>query len=91
MVSLVRSIISLASDFGLPANFEDCSLTPKQRETHVYIFTTNVTDAQVLKNQVINILSADEIFIVLDQIHNKILQWTTSENIITPWRKDPLV
>ena len=24
MVSLVRSIISLASDFGLPANFEDC-------------------------------------------------------------------
>ena len=25
MVSLVRSIISLASDFGLPANFEDWS------------------------------------------------------------------
>ena len=24
MVSLVRSIIALASDFGLPANFEDC-------------------------------------------------------------------
>ena len=37
MVSLVRSIISLASDFGLPANFEDCyyidGLVQKRRDS----------------------------------------------------------
>ena len=50
-------------------------LTHKQLEMHACIFSTVVTDALVLKNQAINIQSAEQIFIALEQFHSKHIYW----------------
>ena len=64
-------------------------LTPKHWETHGCVVSTVATDALVLKHQAISIHNADQIFIVLDQFHIRILHlWcTTLENKITFWKK----
>ena len=63
-------------------------LTHKQLETHGGILSTVATDGLVLKYQAISIHSADEMVIVLDQFHTKIIQWsgTIWENKITFWK-----
>ena len=43
--------------------------TPKQLETHGYVFNTVATNALVLTHQDISIQSADELWIVLDQFY----------------------
>ena len=66
-------------------------LTLKHWETHGCIVSTVATDALVLKPQAISIHNADQTFIVLDQLHIKLLhiRWTASENEITFWKKWP--
>ena len=51
------------------------------------------TDAQVLKHQAVTIHFADQIKMVLDKIHSKILylQWTTASNKIRFEKDDPVV
>ena len=49
-------------------------LTHIQLETYGFVLSTAVTDALVLKHQVICIQSAGRIFIVLDQFHTEISQ-----------------
>ena len=60
-------------------------LIHKQLEMHGCVLSTVATDALVLKHQAISIHIADEILILLDQFHAKILHlWsTTFENEIT--------
>ena len=48
-------------------------MTHKQLDTHWYVISTVATAALVLKHQTISIHSADEMFIVSDQFHTKIL------------------
>ena len=57
--------------------------TLKQLDTHG-VLGTLATDALLLKHQALSINNADEIFIVFDQFHTKIL-----ENEITFWIKIP--
>ena len=56
------------------------SLTLKHRETHGCVVSTVVTDALVLKHQVISMHNPDYTFIVLH------IWWTTLENKITFWK-----
>ena len=49
------------------------ALTPKHLENHRYIFCTMATDALILKQQVVNVRSADAILIILGQFHIHIL------------------
>ena len=64
-------------------------LTPKQLEMHECILSNVAIDALVLKHQGISTHSADEILLVLEQLHIEILQlwWTAWENEITFWKK----
>ena len=48
-------------------------MTHKQLEIHWYVISTVATAALVLKYQAISNHSADEMFIVSDQFHTKIL------------------
>ena len=65
------------------------ALTHKQLKTHWCVLSTVATDTLVLRHQAISIHSADQVFIVLDQLHTKILHflWKTFEKWITSFKK----
>ena len=48
-------------------------LTHKQLEMHGYLLSTVATDARAVKHQAISVPCPDQIFLVLDQFHTKLL------------------
>ena len=55
------------------ASLGHSKLTHKQLEMHWCIISTVATDTLVLKHQAISIHNAEQVIIVLDQFHMKIL------------------
>ena len=64
-------------------------LTDKQLEMHGCVISTEATDVLVRKHQVISIHSADLIFIILPNIHTRLLHLlrTIRETEIIFWKK----
>ena len=63
---------SFSVHFSITSIISNAS-THKQLEMHIYIITTVAADALALQHQTMSMHSADYIFILLDQLHTKIL------------------